>query len=171
MLVSNLDEYKIKELYAQKAEVDLIVGGEELTTSPDAPKLEFVSKLSEVIVNNSIIPKMKLSQGKVSYPGRKQVYRQTKNGKYISDIVALEGEKIYGKKLLYPVIKNGKQVAKLPKLEDISKYYRKEINKFEKRILSIDRKSVYNVKLSQGLKDLTKKTIKEIKNSHKIESY
>lgn len=170
ILVSNLDEYKVKKLYSQGAVGDLVIGGEELTTSPDAPKLEFVSKLAEIIDQGRVIPKMKLSSEKLSYPGRKQVFRRTKNGLYLSDIVALEGEKVEGKKLLRHVIKNGKLIVKLPSIEKISKFHRQELAKFKKNISNIEKKFVYPVKLSQGLQKLTQETIQEIKNSHKIQS-
>lgn len=166
MLVSNLDEYKITKMNKQHPCVDIYVGGEELTTSPDAPKLGVVYKMAEIQQGGKVIPKMKLSIDKISYPGRKQVFRQFKNGKYCQDIIGLEKEKIAGKKLLVPIIEKGKLIYQLPFLDKINQYYRAECKKFNPSLFAINRQVKYPVKISPALRFLTKKTKLEIQKAH-----
>lgn len=166
LYVSNLDEYKITKMYRRGMVADIIVGGEELTTSPDAPKLGFVSKLGEMINGQTVIPKMKLSEGKVSYPGKKQVFRKTKNEKYFEDVVGLDDEKIRGKKMLIPIMKKGRLVYKLPFLKKINHYYNAECKKFNSPLFAVSRRVVYPVRISPALKLLTKSTKKAIQKAH-----
>ncbi|MFA6214998.1 MAG: nicotinate phosphoribosyltransferase [Patescibacteria group bacterium] len=166
ILISNLDEYKITKMYKQGMIADVVVGGEELTTSPDAPKLGFVSKLSEMIDGSAVIPKMKLSEGKLSYPGKKQVFRQTKDGKYFRDIVGLDEEKISGKKLLMPIIKKGKLVCKLPALQKINQHYQAECKKFSPALFAVNQRVKYSSEISPALKSLAQKTKLAIAKAH-----
>ena len=166
MVLSNLEEYKIDKMARQNAPVDMYTGATEIITSADAPKLEVVYKLSEIIRNGKSIPKMKLSTKKMSLPGRKQVYRIIKNGEYSHDIIGLENEKLSGKKLLTPFIKNGKLIKKYPGLEKIHDYYESESKKFDKKLFSINRKINYPVQISPGLKQLIKETKRTIKSVH-----
>ncbi|MFA6214999.1 MAG: nicotinate phosphoribosyltransferase [Patescibacteria group bacterium] len=166
MLLSNLNEHRVKKMNQQGAAADYYVAGEELTTSPDAPKLSVVYKLSEVIKNGQPIPKMKLSVGKVSLPGKKQVFRQIKNGRYSKDIVGLEAEKIKGQRLLLPMIEKGKLRYNLPTPEEINRRYEKERKKFFSNLFSISHKTSYQVKISPELAKLTQKTKKTIYKVH-----
>ena len=67
----DLDEYRIAELVAAEAPIDAFGVGTRLGTSHDHPSLGAVYKL----VEDADGPRMKLSEGKVTFPGRKQVYR------------------------------------------------------------------------------------------------
>jgi len=164
MAMSDLDEYKIKKMQDLKAPVDIYAAATEVLNVPDAPRLEVVYKLCEVQDGNKILPKMKLSTKKMSLPGKKQVFRVVKNGKYQYDIMGLENEEIKdSKKLLDLFIKKGKLINPLPdKIEKINGYYRGEIKKFPKELFNINKKSKFEVKISRGLKNLVAKTKKEI---------
>jgi nicotinate phosphoribosyltransferase len=51
----------------------------------------------------------------VTYPGRKQVYREIDSqGNYAGDVIALEGERMAGEPLLVPVMRAGQRVAQDP---------------------------------------------------------
>ncbi|HSP05629.1 MAG TPA: nicotinate phosphoribosyltransferase, partial [Acidobacteriota bacterium] len=80
-LSGDLNEYKIEELLEQGAPADFFGVGTELVTSYDDPALSGVYKLVEA----SDRPVMKISPGKISYPGRKQVYRFERGGLFDSD--------------------------------------------------------------------------------------
>lgn len=69
----DLDEYRIADLVASRAAIDSFGVGTQLGTSADAPSLGAVYKL----VEDANGPKMKLAQDKVTWPGRKQVWRST----------------------------------------------------------------------------------------------
>ena len=112
----NLDEFKINEILAQGAPVDNFGVGTHMGTSSDAPYLDVIYKLSEVTDDSGrFLPTMKLSKGKVTYPGRKQVFRlEDKKGKFLKDILGLEKEKIKGQFAL-KVAKENKNAAELKK--------------------------------------------------------
>lgn len=80
----NLDEYKIEELLAAKAPIDAFGVGTALAVSDDAPAGDFTYKLVEYRGQ----PRLKLSAGKVSTPGRKQIFRACNiAGEYTGDLV------------------------------------------------------------------------------------
>jgi nicotinate phosphoribosyltransferase len=80
----NLDEYKIEELLAAKAPIDAFGVGTALAVSDDAPAGDFTYKLVEYQGQ----PRLKLSAGKVSTPGRKQIFRACNHaGQYSGDLV------------------------------------------------------------------------------------
>jgi len=162
MATSNLDEYKVEALQKKKAPIDIYSGTTNILTPIDAPVLELVYKLSELTKNGQRLPKMKLSTGKVSLPGRKQVFRCTSHGRYVKDIIGLENEKLSGKKLLVSCIKNGKLVRKIPSLTMMGKYYQTEKERFFPSLMSISQHHNYSVQISPGLKRLVKKTKAEI---------
>ena len=56
---------------------------------------------------------------KVTYPGRKQVYRQTDSaGNYAGDVIALEDESMPGEPLLIPMMREGKRVSPAVSLKE-----------------------------------------------------
>ncbi len=112
---SDLDEHVIAWLLAQGAPIDIFGVGTALATSKDAPALGGVYKLVEFAGR----PRAKLSQNeaKVSYPGRKQVFRFSESGKYVKDVVALESEDNDAEPLLKVVMRDGRRV--LPKTPSI----------------------------------------------------
>ncbi len=67
----NIDEYKLAELMAEQAPIDGFGIGTRLDTSSDAPYLDCAYKLQEY----AGVARRKRSEGKATWPGRKQVYR------------------------------------------------------------------------------------------------
>jgi nicotinate phosphoribosyltransferase len=154
----NLDEFGIERIIKKGGRVDSFGVGTRMGTSSDAPWLDVNYKLSEITdKRGDFLPTMKLSRDKVTYPGRKQVFRvKDGNNRFIKDIVALENEKIKGIPLLKPVILGGKRVAGFELLDDIRKRGRSELaglplalktNKAPKR--------AYPVLISPELQELT----------------
>jgi nicotinate phosphoribosyltransferase len=69
-------------------------------------------KLAEVERDGEVLEAAKFTATKVTYPGRKQVYRQTDSaGNYAGDVIALENESMPGEPLLIPVMRGGKRVG------------------------------------------------------------
>ena len=163
LAASNLDEYKIKKMEDSGSKINIYAGATEIINSPDAPSLEVVYKLSEIKQGKTIKPKMKLSENKISLPGKKQVFRIEKNNKYIKDIIGIENENIKGKKMLIPYIKNGKLIKKLPSIPKINKHYEYEKNKFSPALFNINRQIKYKTQISNSLKKLIRDTKKDIK--------
>ena len=71
----DLDEWRIADLLGGGAPIDGFGVGTALSTSSDAPTLSGVYKLAEVDRDGGRRPVMKLSEGKLTYPGTKQVWR------------------------------------------------------------------------------------------------
>ena len=164
--MSNLDEWKVAALESKNAPIDVYAGVTELLTPSDAPTLELVYKLSEIKKGASIFPKMKTSTQKVSLPGRKQVFRESKNGKYVCDVIGIEKEQRSGEKMLAPIIQNGEVVYKFPSIEEIRKYFYAEKEKFSPAVFDINAKYDYPVSVSDELQKLVKQTREEIERTH-----
>jgi nicotinate phosphoribosyltransferase len=111
----DLDEDRIEELLRNRARIDGFGVGTALATSSDAPTLGVIYKLVEVERGGEIHEAAKFSEAKVTYPGRKQVFRfADSGGKYTEDVIALEGETFAGgEPLLVPVMRGGKCIAAL----------------------------------------------------------
>lgn len=87
LLSGDLDEYRIASALAEGAVADSFGVGTALGTSEDAPTMGGVYKL----VEDRGGPKIKLSTGKATLPGRKQVWRRAQDGQ-IGDIIGLRDE-------------------------------------------------------------------------------
>lgn len=93
MASGNLDEYKIAQLLAQGAPIDIFGVGTAMGTSQDAPVVNVNYKLVEVEgPAGEYRPVMKLSAEKITLPGPKQVHRVLKDGEYAYDVIALHTE-------------------------------------------------------------------------------
>ena len=99
-----LDEYSFAELTAAGAPVDAYGVGTKMGVSADAPYLDSAYKLVECDGR----PVMKLSAGKVTLPGAKQVYRGA-----AGDIIALRHEPAPpgSRPLLVPVMQDSRRLA------------------------------------------------------------
>ena len=93
IVVSNsLDEYTIKSLIEQGAQINSFGVGERLITAKSEPVFGAVYKLSGIVNSNGdIIPKIKISNNieKITNPGRKYVFRiLNKDGYAIGDLIS-----------------------------------------------------------------------------------
>ncbi len=151
---SDLNEYKIQEIIEKKAPIDAFGVGTELATSRDDPSLSGVYKLMEY----KNIPRIKISENKITYPGIKQVYRSyNKNGKMDGDLLSLVEEPTppNSEPLLIPIMKKGKMIATLPKIEEIRDYYLDNIKKMPEIYKNLEPKEVFKLKVSEKLEQLT----------------
>jgi nicotinate phosphoribosyltransferase len=102
----DLDEHAVAALLAAGAPIDAFGVGTRLGTSADAPHLGAVYKL----VEDAGGPRMKLASGKVTLPGRKQVWRLADR-----DVLALHDEEVPGgRPLLVPVMSGGRRTSAEP---------------------------------------------------------
>ena len=94
MATGDLNEYRIEDLSRLKAPIDSYGVGTELITSQDAPALGGVYKLVEIERAGRAVGTAKFSLEKLSYPGRKQVYRRQEvaRRRFHSDLIARVGE-------------------------------------------------------------------------------
>ncbi len=116
----DLNEYKIDELLSQGAPIDLFGVGTDLATSRDVPALSVVYKLVETERNGRVEYKTKFSEQKVHWPGRKQVFRFSRDGWYDHDLIARAEERHPDEwPLLHPVMRDGQRLARRPSLADV----------------------------------------------------
>ena len=93
-----LDEEDVERLVQGGAPIDAFGIGTQMGVSYDAPCLESVYKL----VRYDGRPVVKLSVGKQTLPGEKQVFRGP-----AGDVIGLRDEKLPGERLLEPVMRGG----------------------------------------------------------------
>jgi nicotinate phosphoribosyltransferase len=97
ILVSGgVDEEFIAKVVATGAPIDGFGVGASLDASSDAPVMDCAYKLQEYRGK----PRRKLSEGKVTWPGRKQVWRDIKDNRMSGDTVSLETDKLKGETLV-----------------------------------------------------------------------
>jgi nicotinate phosphoribosyltransferase len=155
----DLDENKIKELLDKHATIDAFGVGTKMGTSADRPYVDVIYKLCETMKpNGEFSPIMKLSQGKSSLPGRKQVFRFTdKNGKFKKDIIALSNEIITEQPLLIKVMENGKTIQDFPSLTKIRAIASESLAKLPDKHKKLIANKPYLVELSPALRNLTER--------------
>lgn len=151
---SDLDEYRIAELLAGGAPIDAFGVGTRLGTSADAPSLSAIYKL----VAGPRGPVMKRSDGKLSLPGVKQVYREERGGEAVADTIALEGEPgAWGRPLLQQVMAAGERLAPPETLAVLRDRRAAAVARLPGAARSLDATgNEYPVRLSDGLRNLVR---------------
>ena len=151
ILVSgDLDEWKIRDLVAAGAPIDGFAVGTALTTSDDAPALGGVYKLVELEAHGATRRVMKRSEGKATWPGRKQVWRLGDR-----DVVSLEEEAAPegATPLLEPVMRNGARVGPRPTLQQARERCRAMVAALPAPLLGLET-AAYPVERSASLEAL-----------------
>lgn len=149
---NDLNEYKIERLIDDGAKIDAFGVGTDMIVSKDHPAIGGVYKLAELDGE----PKIKLSKEKQTLPGKKQIYRQSLDGKFVKDIIALEDEIVDGEPLLQQTIKEGTLVEKLPELNKTREYCLKQREALPEKIKRLRASDYYPVEISEGLNNLVK---------------
>ena len=108
-----LDEERIEILLRSGARIDAFGVGTALSTSSDSPNIGVIYKLVEVDLGDTVRSAAKFSQEKITYPGRKQVFRfAEEDGKFSTDVIGLDTEFFPGSdQLLVPLMRKGKCIA------------------------------------------------------------
>lgn len=152
---SGFDEFKIADCISKGAKIDAFGVGTKVGVSADAPYLDIVYK----IVRFKDRDTRKLSPGKTTLAGKKQVFRKTdKKGLYLEDILGLRDEKIDDMQpLLEKVMEDGKPVGRYPSLEIVKERFKRNISLLDEKYKSIQDTKTYPVSLSPRLLDLQKK--------------
>ncbi|MDP2329850.1 MAG: nicotinate phosphoribosyltransferase [Reyranella sp.] len=145
-----LDDRALLQLCRSAAPIDGFGVGTSLTTSSDAPALDCAYKLQEYAGR----PRRKLSEGKATWPGRKQVYRfHRPDGTIAEDVVALVSEPCAGEPLLRPVMRAGRRLPDLPDLSRARSHAARSLEHLPPPLRRLEAAEVL-VHISQGLRDL-----------------
>jgi nicotinate phosphoribosyltransferase len=146
-----LDEYELKRLEAAGAPIDRYGVGTRLGMSADAPVMDMAYK----IVSYGGRPCLKLSEGKATLIGSKQVWRRrAKGGRFIEDLVAAKDEPAPGpdwEPMLEPVVSRG-AFAPSPSLREVRLRHEQEMRSLPRELLELDaRDAAYPVRVSPSL--------------------
>jgi nicotinate phosphoribosyltransferase len=150
----DLNEYKVRDLLAAGAPIDVFGVGTELVTSRDEPALNAVYKLVEQETPEGLVGRVKLSPGKKTYPRPKQVWRRSgPGGTFVGDLVAWEVERPppQAEPLLVPVLRRGQPVGALPALEECRARCAAQLARLPRELLALDTREPYPVAFSKGL--------------------
>ncbi len=189
---NSLDEYIIRDMIMQGAEIDLFGVGERQITSLTDPVFGGVYKLTAVWdKNGNEIPKIKVSENvaKITIPGYKQTWRlfDRKSGMAIADLITMFDERIddssdyelfdpdhtwkrkkvsdfIAKPLLKPVFINGKFVGQNYTATEIKNYCNEQVALLWDEVRRFENPHGYYVDYSQKLWDVKH----ELLNSHTI---
>jgi nicotinate phosphoribosyltransferase len=152
---SGLDEHDVAALVASGAPIDRFAPGTRIMTSPDAPTVDCAYKLVEYDGR----PRRKRSEGKRSWPGRKQVWRaRDGQGRIAADHLTLATETVEGAEpLLEPVMRGGRRLRPPPPLAEARARAARELALLPEALRSLDPAPPFAVRVSSGLEavDLT----------------
>lgn len=149
---NDLNEKKIAQLRENGAKIDGYGVGTELITAKPVAAISGVYKL----VEDEDGAKIKLSSGKTTYPGAKQVYRlHNADGTFSHDLLALDAEASGGMPLLEPMVIGGERASTRRPLKEIREYSLAAVREIPIALRDIDALSNYELKISSGLRDLT----------------
>ena len=187
---NSLDEYIIRDLISQGAEIDIFGVGERLITSKSEPVFGGVYKLVSVFEDGVEIPKIKLSENieKITTPCSKKVVRlySKETNKAIADVLLLSDEPLpggedyeifdpehtwkrktvtnyYAKEILIPIFKKGKLVYTSPDIEEIRNYCKDQIDSLWDEVKRFENPHDYYVDLSPELWEIKNQLL----NNHK----
>ncbi len=149
----DLDEYALKRFIDHAAPIDGFGVGTKLTTSSDAPYLNSAYKLQEY----AGIPRRKVSEGKQTWPGRKQIYRYYLNRCLQKDILTTLDDTLDGQPLLQPVMRTGLRLGPPEALATIRERCAAQLSALPEPLKTIEAAD-YPVEVSPALKGLTEET-------------
>jgi nicotinate phosphoribosyltransferase len=145
-----LDEYMLLKFTGEGAPIDGYGVGTSLTTSSDAPALDCAYKIQEY----EGVPRRKRSEGKATWPGRKQIWRRyAADGTFAGDTIGLTTEADEGEALLHPVMRNGRRLEPPPSLRTTRAYTAEQLRRLP-RALSRLEPMVYPVLVSEAIRRL-----------------
>lgn len=146
-----LDEYQLASLTSAGAPIDGFGVGSRLGTSDDAPLADMAYKLVEYEGR----PALKLSSGKQTLVGPKQVWRRrAPDGQYVEDVIAARDEPAPGPEwepLLHPVMQGG-TLLESPTLAELRAYHLAEAASLPDPLRRLDQVEPYPVHLSETLR-------------------
>ncbi len=147
----DLDEYVLRDMLAAGAPVDGFGIGTRMDTSSDVPYLDCAYKLQEYAGK----PRRKRSEGKQTWPGRKQVYRShDANGRIASDIVTVEGDAQPGEPLIMQVMRGGQRLAPAAPLADIRNHAAANLAHLPDALRQLQEPYDYRVEIAPALREL-----------------
>jgi nicotinate phosphoribosyltransferase len=152
ILVSGgINEDVLLKMAAAKAPIDGFGIGVNLDASIDAPSLDCAYKLQDYAGK----PRRKLSEGKQTWPGRKQVWRSfNAQGRMRGDVLSLEDDRQDGETLVVPMMRGGKRVGPAPSLAQIRERAARDLARLPEPLRRLESGVAYPMEISAKLKAL-----------------
>lgn len=188
--VSNsLDEYIIRDVILEGAQIDSFGVGERLITAKSQPVFGGVYKLIALEKDGVIIPKIKISENveKITNPGFKTLYRlfDKDNHKALADVMTLDGETIpevdgyeifdpnaiwkkkklsnfYAKNIRVQIFDKGECVYECPNIEEVRNYCKEQMDMLWDETLRFENPQTYYVDLSKKLWDMKSQLLEDV---------
>jgi len=148
-----LDEEEVAQIVESKAPIAGLGIGTSLTVSADAPSLDCAYKLEEYAGK----ARRKHSAGKATWPGRKQVWRRSLDGRFQGDTIGLADEQQDGAPLLQQVMRGGQRMVPSPSLAEVREHAAGQLQMLPEEIRRLKSASVYPVEISGALKQLAER--------------
>ncbi len=185
---NSLDEYIVRDLLVQGAQIDSFGIGENLITSKSSPVFGGVYKLVAVRDGDTYTPKIKISETpeKVTIPHRKNLYRiyDRETGKAMADYITLWDETVDAaggltlfdpaatwkkrtftnidiRRLNTPIYVEGRRVYQCPPLEQVKAYCAAQVDGLWDEVKRFENPHRYYVDLSQKLWDERQRLLTE----------
>ena len=185
---NSLDEFIIKAVLDNGAQIDSFGVGERLITAKSEPVFGGVYKLVAIEKDNTIIPKIKISENveKITNPGFKSLYRiyDKRSKKAIADLISLHDDKFDEnrslelfhpnytwkkkkinnyiiKNLMVQIFKSGNCIYSSPSVMDIKEYSFSERANLWDEIKRLQNPHQYYVDLSKNLWNLKESLLHE----------
>ena len=161
ILVSGgVDEDVLQKMVATGAPIDGYGIGVSLATSIDAPAFDCAYKLQEYNGH----PKRKLSEGKQTWPGRKQVWRAyDAEGRMSGDILSLESDTQPGETLITQVMRGGKRIGTAPTLVQIRERSVHDLARLPLPLVRLESGVTYPVEVADTLRNLALEADAQVK--------
>lgn len=149
---SGFDEYKIADIIKAGARIDAFGVGTKVGVSADAPYLDIVYKLARYGDRNV----KKLSPGKISLAGRKQVFRKlSPDGRLLEDLIGSRRETIADTiPLLEPVMQSGCVLRPHPSLNDVRTRCAQSLDALDTAYKDLQQPATYPISISKRLSTL-----------------
>lgn len=191
---NSLDEYLIRDMLIQGAQVDSFGVGERLITASSEAVFGGVYKVVATEEDGVMVPKIKISENiaKITIPCFKFCWRLYDNetGKAIADVITLFDEEINPEKpyeifdpvytwkrkvvtnftarrLFVKVFENGEKIYNSPSAKEIQKYCLEQVDTLWDEVQRFEKPHNYYVDLSQKLWDERKRLLDEHGNEVK----
>jgi nicotinate phosphoribosyltransferase len=149
-----LDEDSIAALIAAGAPIDGYGVGTSLTTSSDVPALDCAYKLQEY----KGTPRRKQSEGKQTWPGRKQVWRRyADDGAMAGDVLSTEDDVQAGEPLVEAVMRDGRRLRPKPSLAAVREHAARELERLPAPLRRLA-PATYPVTVADRLRRLAEET-------------
>lgn len=185
---NSLDEYIVRDLLVQGAQLDSFGIGENLITAKSSPVFGGVYKLAAVKENGVYLPKIKISETaeKITIPHLKKLYRiyDCETGKAMADLITMHDEVVDSsngltlfdpvetwkkrtftnvrlRQLNVPIYVQGKRVYQSPPLTQIRQYCAQQVDTLWDEVKRFENPHRYYVDLSQRLWDERSRLLNE----------